>query len=74
MELFHVIDDKTVILRSKGVFKQAKVYRRGKDLYAGAAGGFVRLHARPGTSNPNVSWEETDVEHDIDNLGRPVLR
>ena len=74
MDLFHIIEEKTVILRSKGVFKQAKVYRRGRDLYAGSSGGFVKLLKQPGTSNPNVSWDETDVEHDTDNLGRPVIR
>lgn len=73
MELFHLIEDKAVILRSNGVYRQAKAYRRGKDLYAGHGTGFVRLCARPGTSNPNVSWDETDVAHETDKLGRPVV-
>ncbi|AEI71058.1 hypothetical protein [EBPR siphovirus 2] len=73
MDLFHVIDEKTVILRSNGVFRQAKAYRRGNALYAGHASGFVRLLAKPNTSSPNVSWEETDVPHKCDALNRPVL-
>lgn len=73
MDLFHVIEDKTVILRSKGVYRQAKAYRRGDQLYAGFGVGFVKLCGANGTSNPNVSWEDTDVEHTKDRLGRPVV-
>jgi hypothetical protein len=54
MELFHVVDDQFAILRSKGVFKQAKLYTRGNDLFAGWAGGYVRILRNNGTSNPNV--------------------
>jgi hypothetical protein len=55
MELFHVVDDAFVILRTRGVYKQAKLYQRGKDYYAGVAGGYVRILRHNGTSNPNVS-------------------
>jgi hypothetical protein len=72
MELFHVIDDANVILRAKGVYKQAKVYHRAGGLYAAASGGFVRLYAKPGTSNPNLSWDDIDVAHGKDSLGRPT--
>jgi hypothetical protein len=57
MNLFHVVDDQFVILRSKGIFKQTKLYQRGDDFYAGWAGGYVRL-LKHGTSNPNVAWVE----------------
>lgn len=73
MDLFHVIEDKTVILRSNGVYKQAKAYRRGTAIYAGHGNGFVRLCAKPGTSNPNISWDETDVAYTTDKLGRLVV-
>lgn len=56
MDLFHIIDDAFVILRSKGVFRQAKLYRRGQHIYAGHGSGFVRILPRSGTSNPNVGW------------------
>jgi len=59
-DLFHVIDDAHVILRSKGVFRQVKLYRRGVILFAGWGTGFVRLLPSGGTSHPNVSWEDID--------------
>lgn len=61
MDRFHIVDDAAVILRSRGVYKQAKVYLRGKDVYAGAAGGFVRLYKGGGTGHPNISWDDIDL-------------
>jgi hypothetical protein len=61
MDLFHVIDDGVVLLRSKGVYRQAKVYRRGKDVFAGVGTGFVKLHGAAGTSRPDISWLELDA-------------
>lgn len=72
MNLFHVVDDTHVILRSKGVYRQAKVYRRGDALYAGWGNGFVQLRGNDGTSNPNVSWEETDAPFVRGKFGHPV--
>jgi hypothetical protein len=74
MERFHVIDDAAVILRSKGVYRQAKVYRRGKELFAGHGGGFVRLLANNGTSHPNVSWVDTDAQFQLGGRGQPMLQ
>lgn len=58
--MFHVIDDKFVILRSRGVYRQAKLYRYDGKLFAAYSGGFIRLCAlfgdHGGTSAPNVSW------------------
>ena len=64
-DLFHIIDDAQVILRSKGVFRQAKVYRREDRLYAGWGSGFIRLGGRDATSCPNVSYEALHVPSDI---------
>ncbi len=72
MNLFSLIPDATIILRSNGVYRQAKAYSRGEHVYAGHGSGFVRLHKQPGTSNPNILWDETDVEHKMDKLGRPT--
>lgn len=58
MNLFHILDDTFVIIRSRGVYRQAKVYVRGSDVFAGWGGGFVRLCGNGGTSHPNVSWVE----------------
>lgn len=61
MERFHILDDAAVILRSKGVFRQAKVFRRGGELYASHGSGFIKLYASGGTSHPNVSWDAMDT-------------
>ena len=60
--LFHIIDDTFVILRSRGVYKQCKVYVRRDRVYAGFAGGFVRLGGHGFTSAPNVSYEDLDAD------------
>lgn len=61
MDYFHIIEEGVVILRGKrGLFKQAKVYRRGKDVFAGVSGGFIRLIGYGGTTNPEVKW--LDIE------------
>lgn len=61
MDRFHIIDEAAVILRTKGVWKQAKVYIRGKAIYAAAGTGFVRLYKGGGTSVPNLSWDDIDL-------------
>lgn len=55
--LFHEIPDAQVILRSKGVFRQAKLFRRGEDVYAAWGSGFIRLLKHSGTTVPAVSWQ-----------------
>lgn len=60
MHRFHIIEDGAVILRSRGVYKQAKLYRRGRELFAGAGGGFVRLY-KDGTSIPNLQLIDFDA-------------
>ena len=61
MDLFHVIDDAQAIVRSRGVYRQVKVYHRGGKVYAGHGNGFIRLHAHNGTSAPNISWVGLDL-------------
>ena len=56
-DLFHVIEDAHTVLRRRGVFKQAKLYRRSGVLYAGVGGGFVRLMTNGGTTQPDTLWE-----------------
>lgn len=60
-DLFHIIEDAHVILLSKGVFRQAKVYWRGDRLYAGWGSGFIRIGGRGETSCPSVSYETLDL-------------
>jgi hypothetical protein len=61
MNRFHLIDEAAVILRNRGVYRQAKVFRRGEALYASYGAGFVRLYKDGGTSLPNLSWDEMEV-------------
>lgn len=73
MNLFHIIEDAQVILRSKGVFYQKKLYHRGNRLYAGWGGGFIRIGSGDATSNPNVSWESMDREFPKDASRNPIF-
>lgn len=70
MELFHIVEEGVALLRSKGVYRQVKVYRRGKDVFASHGGGFVKLGSHGGTSNPNVSWDGVEgPEIFVDRVG-----
>lgn len=73
--LFHVIEGAQAILLSGGVFKQVKIYRRGKHIYAAHGGGFIRLENFNGTSHPRTTWREIDAgdnEHiEIDGNNAP---
>jgi hypothetical protein len=62
LERFHVIDEGAVILRIKGVYRQAKVYHRGADVFAGWGVGFIKLGPRGGTTHPNVSWDGIEAD------------
>lgn len=55
--LFHIIEDAQVILRSRGTFYQKKVYRRDNRIYAAWGTGFIRLGGGDATSNSHVSYE-----------------
>ncbi len=79
MNRFHVIDDAAVILRTKGVYRQAKVYshKEGSQaaLYAGYAGGFIGLRSNGGTTKPDVSWTEIEAGPTTEGqFGKLVLR
>jgi len=60
MELFHKIDDAVVILRTRGLFKQTDVYRRGRDVFAKVGGGYIRLLAYGGTTIPATQWQDVE--------------
>lgn len=57
-KLFHQIDDAAVILSSRGVFRQAKVFYRGEKVFASWGTGFIRLMQKGATSIPNVSYSD----------------
>lgn len=63
MDLFHEIPDAQCIVRCKGgVYKQAKLYRRGEHTYVGARGGFVRICAKFGDTWPTSAPDITVVD------------
>lgn len=71
--LFHEVTDAQVVLRSKGVYRQAKVFRRGADIYAAWGSGFIRLLSGSGTTVPTVVWDSIahTGEHLIEVRGVP---
>lgn len=62
--LFHILVDTYVVIRRKGVFKQCRVYQRGGRVYAGTAGGFIRLLASGNTTQPDTVWEG-EIDHPL---------
>lgn len=55
MRLFvQLNEDAQVILRVKGLFRQARCFTLGDDLFAAYGSGFVRLYVESGTSRPDV--------------------
>ncbi len=75
-DLFHIIQDAHVVLRMKnGVYRQAKVYRRGNRFYAGYGAGFIRLGSGDATSCPNISYESLDLPFEAQRgtIGEPLL-
>lgn len=63
--LFHVIEDAQVVLFSRGVYRQVKLYYRGDELFAAWGGGYVRLGASGGTSRPDVSYLHLDLPDSV---------
>lgn len=65
--LFSVIEDKQTVVRNAktGVYKQAKLYERKGEIYAGVSGGFIRLMKDGKTSNPNMRWDDIEVEYTV---------
>lgn len=55
-ELFYIVPDAFIVLRRKGVYRQAQIYHRAGRVYAKFGGGFVRL-MREGTTVPDLMWE-----------------
>lgn len=57
MSLFHVVDGASVVLRSKGVYRQSPLFQRDGNLAARWGGGFIMLRREGGTTLPHVSWD-----------------
>ena len=67
-DLFHIIQDAQVVLRSKGTYFQRKVFRRGDRLFAQHGSGFIRLGGGDATSCPGISYETLDLPPHIEKL------
>lgn len=60
--MFHQIIDSTVVLRSKGVYKQSQCYTHKGMIFAKHGSGFIKLFRNNfGTSAPSVSWDEVNL-------------
>lgn len=76
--LFHRVEGAQIILHKKGVYMQAALYRRGDRVFARAAGGYIGVSARGGTTLPDVNWLDMDFALDdavicYDALGRAYI-
>lgn len=72
--LFHVIEDSAVILRSNGVFKQGKCFSRDGRVYAAHGSGFIKLFKhQKGTSTPRVSWDEVQLPFPVEYDSQGVM-
>lgn len=60
MKRFHIIDDGAAIVRSRGVYRQVKIYHRDGKVYAAHGTGFVKLFRGGGTGTKDLSWLEID--------------
>lgn len=61
MDFFTIIPDAYAVIYMKGVYRQAPLYLRGKNVHAKWGGGFIRLSQGGATSHPNVRWAEFDA-------------
>lgn len=72
---FHIIEDATIILRTKGVYQQVKAYERRGRIYAAKGSSFIAM-SKTGTSVPDTSVEDFEFEGltpDYDALGRMYM-
>ena len=73
MQRFTIIDDEAALLTAGGVYKQAKLYRLGEDLFAGHGSGFIGLRPNGATSVPHVRWQEISIPYRQEGIGRLKL-
>ncbi len=56
MNLFQVIDGSAVVMRSRGIYRQAQAFYRGDEVFARHGNGFIKLGINGATSLSTVSW------------------
>tara|TARA_Y100000593_G_C4224646_1_gene293760 strand:- start:236 stop:490 length:255 start_codon:yes stop_codon:yes gene_type:complete len=62
---FQLIHGSVVVIRQKTVYKQTEAYHRNGDVYAKAAGGFIKLSKTGKTTHPDIVWEECYLTSEI---------
>ena len=64
-KLFKPIEGSAVIIYSRGVYQQTKVFERGGELYAKWGSGYIRLMKTGWTSYGDVKWTDVDLPVDM---------
>lgn len=60
MQVFQEIPEGLVITFSRGIYRQVKLFTRGRYVFAEHGNGFVRLYSHGATSVPSVTWKDLD--------------
>lgn len=60
MNRFEPIEGGVAILQRGGVWREAKLYHRGEDVFAATAGGFIKIASNAATSHPKISWHDCE--------------
>lgn len=72
--MFHQIQDSSVVLKSRGVYKQTACFAHNGQVFAKCGSGFIKLFKHlNGTSNPNVSWEDVQLPFPINYTNTGVM-
>lgn len=74
--LFTIIENAHVILVKAGVYRQAKLYTLGDDVFAQYGGGFVGLRRDGVTTVPALKWRDLDIAEEprYSPTGRMIAR
>lgn len=74
--LFTITEDQAIIRSVNGIYRQARIARRGDHVYACVGNGFVMLYANGTTSSPTMRWEEIENQdqYKASRLGRLTTR
>ncbi|RUX60198.1 hypothetical protein [Mesorhizobium sp. M7A.F.Ca.CA.002.12.1.1] len=60
MSMFSHIEGGQVLITQKGIYQEAKLYKRGEELFISLKNGFARLLTNNLTTAPNVRWKEIE--------------
>lgn len=72
MSRFKEIKDKSVVLLSRGVYREVSLFKRDGQVYAKYGAGYIRLYVRAATSVSSVTWYDINLDVRHDKLGRII--